>query len=103
MARIERIPRKGPVRIPEPVRAPRTAGRVRITVDPRIHFGQPCVAGTRIPVYAILELVQAGVPFDRIVRDYYPDLTVRDVKACVQHAVNLVKSEEVHLAPSGKP
>jgi uncharacterized protein (DUF433 family) len=35
-----------------------------ITVDPGIHFGQPCIAGTRIPVHAVLELVRAGVAFD---------------------------------------
>ncbi len=75
----------------------------RIAIDPNIHFGQPCVAGTRIPVYAVLELVQASIPFDEIVRDYYPDLTVDDVKACVEYAVNLIKSEEVHLAPAPTP
>ena len=72
----------------------------RISVATNIHFGQPCVAGTRIPVHAVLELIQAGVPFDEIVYDYYPDLTVDDVKACVEYAVKLIKSEEVHLAPA---
>ena len=70
----------------------------RIVIDPQIHFGQPCVAGTRIPVYCVLELVQAGIPFDEIVGDYYPDLTVEDVAACVEYATELVKSEEIHLA-----
>lgn len=73
---------------------------IRIAIDPTIHFGQPCVAGTRIPVYAVLELVQAGVPFEDIVRDYYPDLTVDDAKACVEYAITLIKSEDVHLASS---
>lgn len=72
----------------------------RITIDTTIHFGQPCVAGTRIPVYTVLELVQTGVPFDEIVRDYYPDLTVDDVKACVEYAVTLIKSEDVPVAPA---
>ncbi|MFA0740974.1 MAG: hypothetical protein DFNUSKGM_001082 [Candidatus Fervidibacter sacchari] len=72
----------------------------RITVDPKVHFGQPCIAGTRIPVYAVLELVREGIPFDEIVRDYYPDLTVEDVRACVDYAVQLIKAEEVHLAPA---
>lgn len=70
----------------------------RISVDTTVHFGQPCVAGTRIPVYCILELVQEGIPFEEIVRKYYPDITVEDVKACVQYATALVKTEEVHLA-----
>ena len=64
-----------------------------ITVDPKVRFGQPCVAGTRIPVYAVLELVREGIPFDEIVRDYYPDLTVEDVQACVDYAVQLIKQK----------
>ncbi len=72
---------------------------IRITIDANVHFGQPCVAGTRIPVYAVLELVQAGISFDDIIHDYYPDLTVDDVKACVEYAVRLIKAEEVHFAP----
>ncbi|MFQ5840028.1 MAG: DUF433 domain-containing protein [Candidatus Methylomirabilales bacterium] len=70
----------------------------RITADTDVHFGQPCIAGTRIPVYCVLELVQEGIPFDEIVRKYYPDITVEDVKSCVQYATALVKAEEVHLA-----
>ena len=42
----------------------------RIEVDPRVHAGQPIVAGTRIPVQAVLELVAEGIPFAEIVRDY---------------------------------
>lgn len=72
----------------------------RITIDPHVHFGQPCIAGTRIPVYCVLELVQAGIPFEEITSKYYPDITVEDVKACVQYATELIKSEEVHLAGS---
>ena len=71
----------------------------RIMIDATVHFGQPCIAGTRIPVYAVLELVQTGIPFDEIARDYYPDLTVDDVRTCVGYAVHLITSEEVHLAP----
>lgn len=70
----------------------------RISVDTTVHFGQPCIAGTRIPVYCVLELVQEGIPFEQIVQKYYPDITVEDVKACVQYATTLVKTEEVHLA-----
>jgi uncharacterized protein (DUF433 family) len=75
----------------------------KIVIDPTVHFGQPCVSGTRIPVYAVLELVQAGISFDKIVHDYHPDLTVDDVKACVQYAVHLIKSEEVHVDAATGP
>ena len=70
----------------------------RIAVDPAVHSGQPCVAGTRIPVYAVLELVEAGIPFREIVANYYPELTEEDIRACIRYAVELVRSEEVHLA-----
>ena len=68
----------------------------RITIDTNVHFGQPCIAGTRIPVYCILELVPEGIPFDEIVRRYYPDITVEDVKACVQYATALVQAESLY-------
>src|SRR5438477_12454687 len=37
-------------------------------------FGKPCVAGTRLIVQNVLELVREGNPFDAIIGDYYPDL-----------------------------
>ncbi len=58
----------------------------RITVNPAIHFGKPCVAGTRITVQNVLELVQAGIPFEQIIADYYPDLGIEDVHACLEYA-----------------
>jgi uncharacterized protein (DUF433 family) len=72
--------------------------RERITVNPHIHFGKPCVTGTRIPVHNVLELVREGVAFADIVRDYYPDLTIEDVRACVQYAIDIVTLEDIHLA-----
>ena len=55
----------------------------RIAVNPQIHFGKPCVAGTRIPVQSVLELVREGLSFADIVRDYYPDLEPDDVRASI--------------------
>ena len=57
--------------------------KVRIAVSPGIHFGKPCVAGTRIPVQNVLELVREGLTFVEIIRDYYPDLQPDDVRACL--------------------
>jgi uncharacterized protein (DUF433 family) len=72
--------------------------RDRIVVHPHIHFGKPCVAGTRIPVHNVLELVREGIPFADIVRDYYPDLSLDDIRACVQYAIDIVTLEDIHLA-----
>ena len=70
----------------------------RISINPTIHFGKPCVMGTRITVQSVLELVQEGIPFHNIVTDYYPDLEVEDVHACVRYAIALVSAEDIHLA-----
>jgi uncharacterized protein (DUF433 family) len=70
----------------------------RIAVHPQIHFGKPCVTGTRIPVQNVLELVRDGIPFASIVADYYPDLTEDDVRACVQYAMDVLALEDIHFA-----
>lgn len=72
----------------------------RIAVDPRVHFGKPCVAGTRIAVQDVLELVDEDIPFNQIIRDYYPDLTVEDVHACIRYAIALVGAEDIRLRPA---
>jgi uncharacterized protein (DUF433 family) len=70
----------------------------RIEVSPDIHFGKPCVAGTRIPVQTVLELVREAIPFETIIRDYYPDLKAEDIKACIQYAIDVVQTEDIHLS-----
>jgi len=69
----------------------------KIVIDPNIHFGKPCLAGTRIKVQDVLELVQEGIPFPEIIEKYYPDLTIDDIKACVKYALEIISSEEVHI------
>lgn len=69
----------------------------RIAIDPKMHFGRPCVTGTRIPVLNVLELVSEGLAFDTIVHDYYPDLQIEDIRACVLYAMEVVAAEEIHI------
>ena len=71
----------------------------RIAVSPAIHFGKPCIAGTRITVESVLELVRDGVPLTQIIEDFYPDLNVEDIYACLQYAIDLVAAEDINLAP----
>jgi uncharacterized protein (DUF433 family) len=70
----------------------------RIAVSAGIHFGKPCVAGTRIPVQSVLELVREGLSFADIIRDYYPDLEPEDIRACIQYAIDVLAAEDIHLA-----
>ena len=66
----------------------------RITVDPNVCHGQPCIKGTRIMVYLVLELLEAGVTAEKIIQDYYPQLTKQDVEACLHYATSLIRDTE---------
>jgi len=70
----------------------------RITIDSKIHFGKPCIAGTRITVQNVLELLNEGLSFKEIIQNYYPQLDDEDIRASIQYAIALVASEDIHLA-----
>ncbi|MEK6752249.1 MAG: DUF433 domain-containing protein [Chloroflexota bacterium] len=70
----------------------------RIIVNPQIHFGKPVVKGTRITVQNVLELVNENLTFDKIIQDYYPDLKMEDIHACLQYAIALVAAEDIHIS-----
>jgi uncharacterized protein (DUF433 family) len=70
----------------------------RIAVNPQIHFGKPCVAGTRTLVHDVLALVREDIPFSQIIQDYYPDLEIDDIRACIQYAMDVLAIEDIHLA-----
>lgn len=68
----------------------------RIEVNPDVLLGKPCIAGTRIPVYLILNLLASGYTPERIV-EAYPGLTRDDVLAALSYAELRMRLEEVHL------
>lgn len=70
----------------------------RIEVNPAVHFGKPCIAGTRIPVVNVLELLSEGLTFAAILRDYYPDLKDEDIRACIRYAIEVLGAEDLHVA-----
>jgi uncharacterized protein (DUF433 family) len=70
----------------------------RIAVSPHIHFGKPCVAGTRIPVVNVLELLAEGHSFEEIIRNHYPDIEAEDIRACVRYAIEVLGVEDLHVA-----
>lgn len=59
----------------------------RITIDPRVRGGKPCVRGLRITVYDILEYMASSMSEREILRDF-PDLTPEDIRACLMFAAN---------------
>jgi uncharacterized protein (DUF433 family) len=70
----------------------------RITIDPAICHGKPCVRGLRYPVEMILELLSSGMTFDEILSDY-EDLKRDDLLAVLAYATRLARSHR--LQPVG--
>jgi uncharacterized protein (DUF433 family) len=66
----------------------------RISVDPNICHGKPCIRGTRIMVTVILDNLAEGLSPEEIVAEYTP-LTVEDVQAAIAYAAVLVREEEL--------
>ncbi len=62
----------------------------RITFDPHIVGGRPCIRGMQISVYLIVNLVANGLTADEILREY-PSLEGDDVKQALQYAASLAK------------
>jgi uncharacterized protein (DUF433 family) len=70
----------------------------RITIDPDICHGKPCVRGLRYPVDLILELLSSGMTHEEILADYN-DLESNDIFAVLAYAARLtqVKREQTVL------
>lgn len=66
-----------------------------IAVDPKVCHGKPCFKGTRVMVYLVLGLLEAGVPTDEIIGpQYYPQLTRKHIEAALNYAGQLLKTRE---------
>lgn len=59
--------------------------KARIIRNPKILVGKPVIAGTRISVSLILNLIAHGKTIEGIIDDY-PDLTAEDIKAAIRYA-----------------
>jgi uncharacterized protein (DUF433 family) len=57
----------------------------RITIDPRVRSGKPCIKGTRIAVGDVLDYLGGGMTAAKILGDF-PDLIAEDIQACLTFA-----------------
>ena len=57
----------------------------RIAIDPAVRSGKPCIKGTRITVYDILEYLAGGMTEEQILEDF-PSLTPDDIRATLEFA-----------------
>lgn len=61
------------------------AWQERVSVNPAVRSGKPCIKGTRITVYDVLEYLAGGMTEDAILSDF-PDLTREDIRAALAFA-----------------
>ena len=77
----------------------------RISIDPNICFGKPCIKGHRIWVSLILDFLASGTTISEILADY-PQLTTEDVLACIAYGAEMSRERFVDIditPPESKP
>ena len=71
----------------------------RITIDPAICTGKPCIRGMRFPVARLLGLLAAGETREQILRAYHY-LEPGDIDEALRYAAFLAEDETVDLTPT---
>lgn len=69
----------------------------RISTDPKVMVGKPCIKGTRIPVDHVLRKLGPRLNVDNVL-EAYPHLTIEDVEAAVAYAADHLAGEEIIFA-----
>jgi uncharacterized protein (DUF433 family) len=66
----------------------------RITLDPAVCHGKPCIRGLRYPVEMLLELMSSGMSNEAILADY-EDIQPEDLQALLAYAARLAKTRSM--------
>jgi uncharacterized protein (DUF433 family) len=69
----------------------------RISIDPNICFGKPCIRGHRIWVSLILDFLASGTTIPEILADY-PQLEAEDILACIAYGAEMTRERFVEIA-----
>lgn len=69
----------------------------RITVDPELCHGKPCIRSLRYPVESILEYLAGGDTVEQVLAEF-PDLERDDVLACLEFSRRMLAAKSIHLA-----
>jgi uncharacterized protein (DUF433 family) len=73
----------------------------RISIDPNVCFGKPCIKGTRIWVSLILDYLAGGESDEDIIKSF-PHLTREDIKACIAYGAEVAR-ERIIPVPTREP
>jgi uncharacterized protein (DUF433 family) len=66
----------------------------RITIDPAVCHGRPCIRGLRYPVENVLEWLAGGMTIDEILADY-EDLEREDILAALAYAAKMAQTKRI--------
>ena len=69
----------------------------RVSVDPDVCAGKPCIKGTRIYIAIILDALAEGLTPESVI-DHYPQLTIDDIHAALAYAAVLAQENTWKLA-----
>ena len=67
----------------------------RVVVDPKVRFGKPVIAGTRVPVELIVAKLAGGMTPEEVTEEY--EITLEDVRAALGYAASILADEEVRV------
>jgi uncharacterized protein (DUF433 family) len=68
----------------------------RITIDPKVCFGKPCIRGHRIWVSLVLDMLAGGMTVGEIL-DEYPGIDEADVRACIAYGAEMSRERYVEI------
>lgn len=70
--------------------------QTRISVNPNVCHGRPCIKGTRIWVSLVLDFLASGSTREEILNEY-PQLTVEDVQACIAYGAEAARERFISV------
>jgi len=73
----------------------------RISIDPNICFGKPCIRGHRIWVSLVLDWLASGMSQEEILREY-PGLEAADINACIAYGAEMSRERYVEIPSRAK-
>ena len=68
----------------------------RISINPNVCFGKPCIRGTRIWVSLILDFLASGMSIAEVLAEY-PQLTEEDIRAAIAYSAEMSRQRYVHI------
>ena len=84
-----------------PAALTRKALLARITINPNVCFGKPCVRGHRIWVSLILDWLASGMSQQEILDDF-PELEPADINACIAYGAEMSRERYVEIPAQAK-